>query len=123
MALLSFKEPKNNKEFYWTNHIKRKMRYYGLGEGRLRRILKNPSRREKGIAPGTIALMSPAGTKKPTEIWLMYQETNKNKKRMISAWRYPGISPTGEQIPIPEDILEELKKEILTEKKKTGNLK
>ncbi len=105
-----FKEPKNTKEFYWTNHIKRKMKYYGLGEGRLRRILKTPKRREKGIVPDTIALMQPAGTKKQTEIWLMYQQVGR-KKKMISAWRYPGISPKGEAIPIPEDIVEELRKE------------
>jgi len=105
------KEPQNTKEIYWTRHVKEKMRYYGLTEGRLRRILKSPKRREKGIAPRTIALMQPAGTKKPTEIWLMYQQISQ-RKRMISAWRYPGISPKGEPIPIPEDILEELKKEL-----------
>ena len=68
MSSLSFKEPKNTREFYWTNHIKRKMAYYGLGEGRLRRILKTPARKEEGIAPETIAVMQGAGTKKPTEI-------------------------------------------------------
>ena len=105
-----FKEPKNTKEFYWTNHIKRKMQYYGLGEGRLRRILKTPQRREEGIAPDTIALMQSAGTKKITEIWLMCQLVDK-KKKMISAWRYPGISPKGKTIPIPDNILEELMKD------------
>jgi len=109
MPLVSFREPKNTKEFYWTSHIKRKMVYYGLGEGRLRRILKTPTRKEEGIAPKTIGVMQPAGTKKPTEIWLMYQLAGK-KKMMISAWRYPGVSPIGREIPIPEDILEELKK-------------
>ncbi len=110
-----YKEPENTKEFYWTNHIKRKMRYYGLGEGRLRRVLKSSKRKEEGIAPGTIALMQSAGTKKPSEIWLMYQQIGR-KKKMISAWRYPGISPVGQEIPIPDDILEELKKEKLFDK-------
>ena len=105
-----FKEPKNTKEIYWTRHVKDKMQYYSLSEGRLRRILKNPKRQEKGIAPGTIALMQPTSTKKPSEIWLMYQQVGQ-KKKMISAWRYPGISPKGEPIPIPEDILEELRKD------------
>lgn len=105
------REPKNDKRLYWTRHVKEKMRYYGLSEGRLRRILKSPQRREKGIAPKTTALMQPAGTKKPSEIWLMYQEVGQ-KKRIISAWRYPGVSPVGEPIPIPEDIIEELKKEF-----------
>jgi len=105
-----FKEPKDTKEFYWTLHIKEKMRYYGLGEGRLRRILKTPARREEGIAPETVAVMQNAGTKKITEIWLMYQLIGK-KKKMISAWRYPGISPKGKSIFIPDDIIEELRKD------------
>jgi len=40
----------------------------------------------------------------------MYQQIGR-KKKMISAWRYPGTSPIGEPIPIPEDIIEELRKE------------
>jgi len=40
----------------------------------------------------------------------MYQQKD-NRKVVISAWRYPGVSPVGKQIPIPADILEELKKE------------
>ena len=104
-----FKEPKNDKRFYWTRHVKEKMRYYRLSEGLLRRILKSPARQEKGIAPRTIALMQPARTKKPSEIWLMYQLVGQ-KKKMISAWRYPGISPQGEPIPIPEDVVDILKK-------------
>ena len=31
------------------------------------------------------------------------------KKVIITAWRYPGVSPIREAIPIPNDILEELK--------------
>ena len=115
-----WKSPQNDKNFYWTRHIKEKMKYYRISEGRLRRILKSPFRREKGIARGTIAVMQPARTKKPSEIWLMYQERNK-RKIMISAWRYPGISPVGEPIPVPEDIIKELKKDrkiFLTKKKK-----
>ena len=107
------KEPKNTKEFYWTLHIKKKMMYYGLSESRLRRILRNPDRKEEGIAPETIALMQRNGTNKSSEIWLMYQEVGKNK-RMISSWRYPGISPKGKEIYIPKDVLEELK--LLTKK-------
>jgi len=104
-----FKEPENNSRFYWTRHIKEKMKYYGLSEGRLRRILRTPQRREEGIVPNTIALMQSAGGKKPSEIWLMYQQVGQ-KKKMISAWRYPGISPIGEPIPIPDDISDFLTK-------------
>jgi hypothetical protein len=112
-----FKEPKSTENLFWTKHAKEKMRYYQLSENRLKRVLRNPKRIEKGIAPNTIAIMQPAGTKKhPTEIWLMYQIKKFKVKgleskviRIISAWRYPGISPIGEPPPIPEDILAELK--------------
>ncbi len=32
-----------------------------------------------------------------------------NKLTMISAWRYPGKSKPGKLIPIPDDILQEIK--------------
>jgi len=106
---------KGGEKFLWTKHSKRKIREYQLSERRLKRVLRHPGRTEEGIAPGTIAAMQTTGTKKhPTEIWLMYQILNpKSQKarriRIISAWRYPGVSPVGEPIPIPDDILEELK--------------
>lgn len=87
-----------------------KMRFYGLSENRIKRVLRNPDRKQEGIAPETLAVMQRTGTKKhPTEIWLMFQNINK-KIKIISAWRYPGISPIGKEIPIPQDILEELEK-------------
>ena len=57
------------------------------------------------------------------EIWVMYVEVDaktKNlmqigKKKIITAWRYPGVSPVGKRIPIPEDILGELGSLNLTE--------
>lgn len=116
---MRFSLPKDEKNMLWTNHVKRKMQYYGLSEKRLKRVLRNPIRIEKGIAPNTLAVMQSTGTKKhPTEIWLMYQTISEKRKaknaklkrvRIISAWRYPGISPKREPPPIPEDILEELK--------------
>lgn len=94
--------------FYWTKHVKNKMRYYGLSENRLKRVLHSPDRKELGIAPTTVAVMQKAGTKKhPTEIWLMYQK-DKTKTKIITAWRYPGISPKRQPPPIPEDILWQL---------------
>ena len=109
---MRFKPPKNTRQISWTRHVKEKMRYYNLSEARLKRVLYHPKRIEKGIVPGTIALMQPTGTKKhPTEIWLMYQTINKKSKiknqkiRIITAWRYPGISPVREPPPVPEDIL------------------
>ena len=87
------------------------MIFYGLSAERIKRTMRNPQRTEKEVAPNTVAAMQPAGTaKKPTEIWTMYQKKG-NKKIIITAWRYPGISPIRERIPIPSDIIEELKKE------------
>lgn len=101
----------------WTNHIKEKMKYYRFSENRVLSILRKPGRKEEGIAPGTIAVMQSTGTKKhPTEAWLMYQTVfgsfrgNRQKKiKMISAWRYPGITPVGERPILPEDTALELK--------------
>lgn len=120
---MHYKVPKDTGKISWTRHVWEKMKFYRLSENRLKRVLRHPKRTEKGIAPKTIACMQPAGSKKhPTEIWLMYQiKKSKIKKstvrtqqkskiiKIISAWRYPGISPIGEPIPIPEDILNELK--------------
>jgi len=30
------------------------------------------------------------------------------QKKIITAWRYPGVSPIQDKIPIPEDILEQV---------------
>lgn len=119
------------KELHWTKHAKAKMRYYALSEQRVRRVLKTPSRIEEGIAPETIALMQRAGSKKhPYEIWVMIQETRINADqtqinadkyprksalnpresaitKIISAWRYPGITRPGD--PLPEEILREFR--------------
>ena len=88
------------------------MRQYQLSEQRLKRVLRTPNRKEEGVAPGTVALMQTSGTKKhPKEIWLMYQQKGKKALKVISAWRYPGTSPLGKPVPVPQDILEELFKE------------
>jgi len=109
---MRFIKPKNSEQIIWTKHVLEKMRSYGLSENRLKRVLRNPSRKEEGIAPETLAVMQRAGSvKHPTEIWLMFQNNGKRIK-IISAWRYPGISPKGKEIPIPRDILEELEKII-----------
>ena len=104
----------DDEKIHWTRHARKKMRYYNLSEKRVKRVLRSPDRKESGIAPLTIALMQRTGTKKhPTEIWSMYQRvTSKGKKiiKIISAWRYPGISPKGELPPIPEVTLLGLRK-------------
>ena len=137
--MFRFHFPKDDAHFAWTNHIKNKMLFYGLSEQRIRRVLKSPKRKEEGIAPGTFAAMqSSSSKKKPEEIWIMYKRvtgdkhqvtrglenrivkntsghtlvTSGSKVLMISAWRYPGISKPGTAIPIPDEVLAELK-EIL----------
>lgn len=107
------KLPKTSEKFFWTSHVKRKMRQYGFSEKRVLNILRRPDRKEEGIAEGTLAAMQITGTKKkPTEVWTMYQILKKPKGiKIISAWRYPGRSPIGKKLPIPDEIMEELLKE------------
>jgi len=104
----------NHKKLYWTDHSKAKMRQYGLSKSKLSRLISRPERKEEGIAPGTTAVMitnksySTATNKKPLgEVWLMYKDI-KEIRKIISCWRYPGISKPWENIPIPEDIRHEL---------------
>lgn len=125
---MKFIFPKNDDKYEWTHHSVRKMLFYGISENRIRRILKNPKRIEKGIAENTTAVMQPSSSKHigkkeiwSQEIWVMYQQKNKNKKSksknrqnfekkvIISAWRYPGVTKLGKEIPIPEEIISELK--------------
>jgi len=86
--------------------VARKMRQYRISEGLIRRIIKSPKRMEEGVAPDTVAVMQSAGHKRPYEVWVMYQK--KPKTIVISAWRYPGISPVRAAVPIPADVLAEL---------------
>ena len=110
------KTPRNDDKCQWTNHVVEKMRYYGLSEGRVRRVLYSPKRVEEGVAPGTTAVMQPGGTPRhPYEVWVMYQLINNKsqitnnkakwtKKRIISAWKYPGVSKPRGEVPVPNDI-------------------
>ena len=118
---MRFNLPRDEKNILWTNHAKGKIIYYQLSEKRIKRVLRNPNRIEKGIAINTLAVMQIAGTKKhQNEIWVMYQTAKSKisgeKIRIISAWRYPGISPKREPPPIPQDALEELARVIKSEK-------
>jgi hypothetical protein len=88
------------------------MRFYHLSEQRVKRVLNSPKRVEEGIAPNTIALMQPAGSKKhPYEVWVMVQnqksKVKSQKLKIISAWKYPGRTKPGE--PLPEEILREIR--------------
>lgn len=122
----------NYKKLFWTEHSKIKMKQYGLSKQKLLGILYRPERKEQGIALGTTAVMKTNKVffkekkitldnawkkpkKAPGEIWIMYRDSKESAqkgaaqiRKIISAWRYPGISKPGESIPIPEDILQEL---------------
>lgn len=108
----------------FTRHSEYKMRQYGLSVQKIRGVIRNPKRREVGIVPKTVAVMQPVSIKKENdkparpgepvrsggetwkqEIWALYKEVDTHKK-IISAWRYPGVSPKRD--PIPSDILQEL---------------
>lgn len=113
--------PKDDKKYSWTRHVVGKMQYYRLAESTVKRIIRFPKRVEKGIAENTIACMIPRGLKKKAkprtatrggsgageELWVMYQQKGQ-RKHIITAWRYPGVSPVRDVIPIPDDILREL---------------
>jgi hypothetical protein len=101
----------------WTLHAQAKMRQYRLSPARVRRVLHAPKRVEEGVAPKTVAAMQPASLKtfgsKPAsgadngaktagsaarqdswsqEIWVMVEDMPDGARKVISAWRYPGVS-------------------------------
>lgn len=125
--------PKDDSKYQWTNHVKGKMLYYGISASLIKRTVRFPKRKEEGVAPRTIAVMVPYGSPTPGkklpyrgEVWVMYQELGRRpssnssqltinispKLRIISAWRYPGMSPIGKKIPIPDEIRQELEELI-----------
>ena len=111
-----FNFPKDDKKYSWTRHVVGKMQYYRISESIIKRIIKTPKRIEKGIAEGTVACMKPRKSAarsrgkpvKGEELWVMYQPKGA-RKHIITAWRYPGTSPVRDILPIPEDILNEIK--------------
>jgi len=106
------------KKIHFTEHSKIKMRQYGLSKSKLMGLIYRPERKELGIVDGTIAVMKTnrlfinskltekkVFKKNPGEIWLMYLDTQIERK-VISAWRYPGTTKPQEPLPIPNDIKE-----------------
>lgn len=119
-----FKLPKDNEKYRWTNHVGRKMRFYGLSPSRVLRVIRAPERVEEGVAEGTLAGMQTAGSKaKPWEVWVMWRDDTKGsssaasiispRRIIITAWRYPGVSPVRGSVPIPSEVLSELELEGL----------
>jgi hypothetical protein len=128
--------------YQFTRHAEYKMRQYGLSGQRVKSVILNPKRREEGIVPKTVAVMQPVSMKKVNgkdiwkqEIWVMFQKqgtANREQRtvnnssgtpclalpahcslKIISAWRYPGVSP--KRHPIPEEILRELEEGSIIE--------
>jgi hypothetical protein len=91
----------------WTNHAKAKMMFYRLSPSRVRRVINTPKRIEEGVAPKTIAMMQPTAMKETgrgreawtQEIWVMVQDVGHNRK-VISAWRYPGVTKPRDAVTI-----------------------
>jgi len=131
---MQFKRPENSDRYYWTRHSIGKMMQYGLSVQRITRVINGYKRIELGVAKNTIAVMQPISTRRDEqgklkwkqEIWVMYQKRKKNEKskiinkegkiesilnkknqlKIISAWKFPGVSPKNN--PIPQKILDEL---------------
>ncbi len=93
----------------WTLHAQIKMRHYRLSPARVRHVLHAPRRVEEGVAPRTVAAMQPASLKTfagrsgarvvpgkkdswKQEIWVMVEDMPDGGRKVISAWRYPGVS-------------------------------
>lgn len=121
----------NTGAYQFTLHSQYKMRQYGLSKQRVRSVIRHPKRREVGIVAETVAVMQPVSPKKivgekgrpineiwKQEIWVMFIIKNQ-KTRVISAWRYPGVSP--KRNPIPPEILRELEEGSILEAE-AGNL-
>ena len=108
------------RQVVWTAHSRAKMRYYGLSESRVKRIIHTPKRIEEGIAPKTVAMMQSAGSvKHPYELWVMLQDVGQ-KRKVISAWRYPGVTKPGSTttLKLIEQALEEIEADDEARKQK-----
>lgn len=98
------------KKLFWTQHSRDKMKFYRLSESRVQRVIHSPARVEFGIVPDTIVMMQVVkSSKKKSEIWVMVQD-EKNRRKVISAWRYPGVTKPGE--PLPKEILREINQRL-----------
>jgi len=104
------KKESPHSHFSWTQHSLNKLLQYNLSKNRVKRVIRHPKRVEKGIAPGTIACLQRAGSKRhPYELWVMYVIEKKAKNiKVISAWKYPGTTKPGDPLPIPPEIFGEI---------------
>lgn len=113
--------------YQFTTHARYKMKQYSLSEQKVKGVIRRPTRTEEGVVPKTVAVMQPVSPKKvgdkevwKQEVWVMYQKKSGGQSplssptlKIISAWRYPGISP--KRSPIPEEIWQELENQGILE--------
>ena len=93
------------KTILWTLHSRAKMKQYHLSPARVLRVLHMPKRIEDGVAPKTMAAMQTLGESRTEngesvwkqELWVMVQDVG-SKRKIISAWRYPGVSKVRSKI-------------------------
>jgi len=131
--------------FCFTTHAQHKMRQYGLSAQKVRGVIRSPKRRQEGVAPHTVAVMQPITPKimngKETwkqEVWVMFQERERafseqsgwtssipirqefhtKSIKIISAWRYPGMSPKNQ--PLPTEILREIEEGSILEEEENA---
>jgi hypothetical protein len=91
-------------QLQWTLHARAKMNHYRLSPARVRHVLHSPKRVEEGVAPKTVAMMQPVSIKAAggrtsstkieawtQEVWVMVQDVE-GVRKVISAWRYPGVT-------------------------------
>jgi len=85
-------------QLQWTLHARAKMNHYRLSPAWVRHVLHSPKRVEEGVAPKTVAMMQPVSMKLlgkkeswTQEIWVMVQDAA-GARKVISAWRYPGVT-------------------------------
>ncbi len=89
---------KKSVQLQWTLHARAKMNHYRLSPARVRHVLHSPKRVEEGVAPKTVAMMQPVSMKIvgkkeswTQEVWVMVEDA-KDVRKVISAWRYPGVT-------------------------------
>jgi len=111
-------------QLQWTLHARAKMNHYRLTPARVRHVLHSPKRVEEGVAPKTVAMMQPVsfktaagragGDKKESwtqEIWVMVQDAA-GVRKVISAWRYPGVTKARDAVFLKKEYNEFIEKSV-----------
>ncbi len=87
LAVMKRNDKPSKKEELWVMYAQK-----SKDESDIAKMSSRPTRRDPDIASDSDRL----------------EKFKVRKMRIISAWRYPGVTKKGNEIPIPHDILEEL---------------